>query len=112
MPTGGAAASRPVPKPTLGGGAARAPPPPPAPPIAPAAPARPAKQMYKALYAFTGQEGEVALVKGELVEVKEKDENGMSRFHCDIELTSRMVEGTQEWSRRMGTCQLVRTQAE
>ena len=107
MPTSGAAASRPVPKPALGGGAARAPPPPPAPPIAPAAPARPAKQMYKALYAFTGQEGEVALVKGELVEVKEKDENGMSYFFGDFELTSRMVEGTQEWSRRMGTCQLV-----
>jgi len=77
MPTGGAAASRPVPKPDMGGGAGRAPPPPPAPPAAPPAPARPAKQMYKALYAFAGQEGEVALVKGELVEVKEKDENGM-----------------------------------
>jgi myosin-1 len=78
MPTGGAATSRPVPKPAMGGGAGRAPPPPPAPPAAPPAPARPAKQMYKALYAFAGQEGEVALVKGELVEVKEKDENGMS----------------------------------
>jgi myosin-1 len=78
MPTAGtgAAASRPVPKPAVGGGAARAPPPPPAPPAPPAAPARPAKQMYKALYNFAGQEGEVALVKGELVEVKEKDENG------------------------------------
>ena len=64
--------------------------------------------MYKALYAFTGQEGEVALVKGELVEVKEKDENGMSPSSGDAELTSRLVEGTQEWSRRMGTCQLVR----
>jgi len=68
--------------------------------------------MYKALYAFTGQEGEVALVKGELVEVKEKDENGMSPLaHC-AELTSRMVEGTQEWSRRMGACQLVRSHDE
>jgi len=72
----GAAASRPVPKPAVGGGAGRAPPPPPAPPAPIAAPARPAKQMYKALYNFAGQEGEVALVKGELVEVKEKDENG------------------------------------
>lgn len=81
MPTstgGGAAASRPVPVPKAAGGAAsRAPPPPPAPPAPPAAPARPAKEMYKALYNFAGQEGEVALVKGELVEVKEKDENGM-----------------------------------
>jgi hypothetical protein len=104
MPTGGAAAARPVPKPALGGGAGRAPPPPPAPPAAPPAPARPAKQMYKALYAFTGQEGEVALVKGELVEVKEKDENGMFPRLLYTKLTSRMVEGTQEWSRGLGTC--------
>jgi myosin-1 len=67
------AAARPVPKPAAAGAAARAPPPPPAPP---AAPARPAKEMYKALYNFAGQEGEVALVKGELLEVKQKDENG------------------------------------
>jgi len=32
--------------------------------------------MYKALYNFTGQEGEMNLVKGEEVEVKEKDDNG------------------------------------
>jgi len=67
--------------------------------------------MYKALYAFTGQEGEVALVKGELVEVKEKDENGMSPSSVSIGLTSRLVESTQEWSRRVGTCQLVRSHA-
>jgi myosin-1 len=36
--------------------------------------------MYKALYNFAGQEGEVALVKGELVEVKQKDENGTSAY--------------------------------
>jgi hypothetical protein len=60
--------------------------------------------MYKALYAFTGQEGEVALVKGELVEVKEKDENGMFPRLLYTKLTSRMVEGTQEWSRGLGTC--------
>ena len=32
--------------------------------------------MYKALYSFEGQEGEMNLVKGESVEVKEKDDNG------------------------------------
>ena len=32
--------------------------------------------MYKALYSFAGQPGETSLVKGELVEVKEKDDNG------------------------------------
>ena len=32
--------------------------------------------MYKALYNFAGQEGEMNLVKGEEVEVKEKDDNG------------------------------------
>lgn len=32
--------------------------------------------MYKALYAFAGQEGEMNLVKGEEVEVKQKDDNG------------------------------------
>ncbi|ORY26132.1 P-loop containing nucleoside triphosphate hydrolase protein [Naematelia encephala] len=50
-----------------------APPPPPPPPPPPAAPS---KEMYKALYNFSGQEGEIQLVKGEEVEVKEKDENG------------------------------------
>ena len=32
--------------------------------------------MYKALYNFAGQNGEMNLTKGELVEVKEKDDNG------------------------------------
>jgi myosin-1 len=34
--------------------------------------------MYKALYAFAGQEGEMTLVKGDMVEVKQKDDNGES----------------------------------
>lgn len=34
--------------------------------------------MYKALYNFQGQEGEMNLTKGELVEVKTKDDNGGS----------------------------------
>ncbi|OCF39805.1 myosin-1 [Kwoniella heveanensis CBS 569] len=63
-------------------GAARAPPsipgrgapPPPPPPPPPAA--GPPKEMYKALYNFAGQPGEMNLVKGEEVEVKEKDDNG------------------------------------
>jgi myosin-1 len=66
-------------------GAARAPPaipgktapPPPPPPPPPAA--GPPKEMYKALYNFAGQEGEMNLVKGEEVEVKQKDDNGASR---------------------------------
>lgn len=70
--------------PSVGGGAAAAthsraaapPPPPPPPPAAPAAPARPQKELYKALYNFQGQEGEMDLVKGDEVEVKEKDDNG------------------------------------
>lgn len=47
---------------------------------APVVPARtvptPAKQLYKALYNFTGQAGEINLTKGEQVEVKQKDDNG------------------------------------
>lgn len=67
----------------LGGGGAtgvpravpgsRPPPPPPPPPSA-----GPPKEMYKALYNFAGQPGEMNLVKGEEVEVKEKDDNGES----------------------------------
>ncbi|KAJ9092356.1 class II myosin [Naganishia friedmannii] len=56
-----------------GGGGARAPPPPPPPP--PVA-AGPAKDMHKAIYNFKGQEGELSLIKGELIEVKQKDDNG------------------------------------
>lgn len=47
-------------------------PPPPHPPPA----AGPPKELYKALYSFSGQPGEIQLVKGEEVEVKEKDDNG------------------------------------
>jgi hypothetical protein len=54
--------------------------------------------MYKALYNFAGQEGEVALVKGELVEVKEKDENGMSSTSYGGNLADEKVGG---WSSRM-----------
>lgn len=32
--------------------------------------------MYKAVYNFKGQQGELDLTKGELVEVKQKDDNG------------------------------------
>lgn len=56
--------------------AAGAPPPrPPPPPAAPAA--APEKPMYKALYDFaTSNEGEMALVKDEQVEVTQKEESG------------------------------------
>ena len=45
--------------------------------------------MYKALYPFEGQDGELSLKKDELVELVEKDDNGLSaaygttldRFH-------------------------------
>ncbi|WWC89069.1 myosin-1 [Kwoniella dendrophila CBS 6074] len=66
-------------KPSVATGAARAPPSIPgrgAPPPPPPPPAAPAKEMYKALYNFAGQPGEINLVKGEEVEVKEKDDNG------------------------------------
>lgn len=56
--------------------AGRAAPPPPPPPPARHAAAEPEKDMYKALYNFQGQEGEMNLTKGELLEVKTKDENG------------------------------------
>ena len=71
---------------TVNGGAARPPPiipgrgaPPPPPPPPPVA--APPKEMYKALYNFTGQAGEMKLVKGEEVEVKEKDDNGKAFMH-------------------------------
>lgn len=60
--------------PAAGRGAPPPPPPPPPPPAA--APAAPAKEMYRALYNFAGQEGEMNLTKGDEVEVKEKDDNG------------------------------------
>ena len=46
----------------------------------PAVPASPAKEMYKALYNFAGQAGEMNLTKGEQVEVKQKDDNGTSQL--------------------------------
>jgi myosin I len=61
-------------KSSAGGG--RAPPAPPRAAPAPPPPVDPSKEWYKALYNFTGQEGEMNLTKGELVEVKEKDANG------------------------------------
>ncbi|KAK0505727.1 P-loop containing nucleoside triphosphate hydrolase protein [Armillaria luteobubalina] len=47
-----------------------APPPPPPPPAAPAVP------MYRAKFAFEGQDGEMSLKKDDLVELVEKDDNG------------------------------------
>ncbi|KIY73607.1 myosin class I heavy chain [Cylindrobasidium torrendii FP15055 ss-10] len=92
LPGGGAPPPAPKPKPTpapvatpsvAAAAAARAPPvgrsvpPPPPPPPAPvAAPAVPAKPMYKAKFAFEGQEGEMNLKKDDLVELVEKDDNG------------------------------------
>jgi myosin-1 len=76
MPAAPAILAAPIKTPAASGaGAGRAPPPPPraAPPPAPAGPA---KDMYKCLYNFAGQAGEMNLVKGELVELKEKDDNG------------------------------------
>ncbi|PBK76854.1 hypothetical protein ARMSODRAFT_1012068 [Armillaria solidipes] len=48
-----------------------APPPPPPPP-----PAVPAVPLYRAKFAFDGQEGEMSLKKDDLVELVEKDDNG------------------------------------
>lgn len=59
------------------GGVRAAPPPPPraaAPPPPP--PTKPEVPRYKALFAFEGQPGEINLTKGDIVELKEKDDNG------------------------------------
>ncbi|KAH9932028.1 P-loop containing nucleoside triphosphate hydrolase protein [Epithele typhae] len=57
--------------------AVRAPPPPPSRAAAPPPPPpEPDVEMYKAKYAFEGQEGEMSLKKDELVELVEKDDNG------------------------------------
>ncbi|ESK92714.1 microfilament motor [Moniliophthora roreri MCA 2997] len=61
-----------IPKPSAGG-STRGPPPPPPPP---ARPAEPEVEMYKAKYAFQGQEGEMPLQKDDLVEVIEKEGDG------------------------------------
>ncbi|KAN0134867.1 P-loop containing nucleoside triphosphate hydrolase protein [Lactarius tabidus] len=55
----------------------RGPPPPPVRDrVPPPAPVEPDVPMYRAKYAFEGQAGEVSLVKDDLVELVEKDENG------------------------------------
>ena len=51
-------------------------PPPPPPPPPPAAAHEPDVELYRARYDFSGQEGELSLSKDDLVEVKEKDDNG------------------------------------
>ncbi|KAH9064082.1 P-loop containing nucleoside triphosphate hydrolase protein, partial [Lactarius vividus] len=57
--------------------ASRAPPPPPVRDrVPPSAPEEPDIPVYRAKYAFEGQPGEVSLVKDDLVELVEKDENG------------------------------------
>ncbi|KAK0550931.1 class II myosin [Tilletia horrida] len=61
---------------TNGSAPVRAPPAPPARAAPPAPPAPPAVPMHKALYAYaTTNEGEMALVEGELVEVVNKDQD-------------------------------------
>ncbi|KAG9026940.1 class II myosin [Tulasnella sp. JGI-2019a] len=52
------------------------PPPPPPPPPAPTIVEEPEVPTYKSLYAFEGQEGEMSLALGDVVELVEKDENG------------------------------------
>lgn len=65
-PAAAAAAGRPTPPPPPRAGG-----PPPPPP-----PARPETPKYRSLYNFDGQEGEMNLKKEDVVEVKEKDDNG------------------------------------
>lgn len=65
-PTAGASA-----RPTPALPALRQPPPPPPPPAA-----EPAKKMYRAIYTFSGQEGEMSLKKGDEVELIEENDNG------------------------------------
>ncbi|KAF9531924.1 myosin-1 [Crepidotus variabilis] len=50
---------------------AQPPPPPPPPP-----PSKPEVPMYRAKFGFAGQEGEMSLLKDDLVEIVEKDDNG------------------------------------
>lgn len=80
MPKAGGAkvpAAPPMPKaPVAAAARHHAPPPPPPPPPPAATPPVPKKDMYKALYNFQGQEGEMDLTKGDEVEVKEKSDNG------------------------------------
>ena len=50
--------------------------PPPPPPPPPAAADEPDVDQYRALYDFAGQEGEINLTKGDVVELLEQDANG------------------------------------
>ncbi|KAF9270668.1 myosin-1 [Marasmius fiardii PR-910] len=61
-----------VSKPSTGAGS-RAPPPPPPPPPPKVAPPEPQVEMWKAKYAFNGEEGEMSLQKDDVVEVIEKE---------------------------------------
>jgi myosin-1 len=56
--------------------------------------------MYKALYNFAGQEGEMNLVKGEEVEVKQKDDNGGSAERASLTVGWWMVfkNGQEGWA--------------
>ncbi|KAI9445062.1 P-loop containing nucleoside triphosphate hydrolase protein [Lactarius indigo] len=80
QPLPGSSAPAPVMKPvasTASSTTSRAPPPPPVRDrVPPSAPEEPDIPMYRAKYAFEGQPGEVSLVKDDLVELVEKDENG------------------------------------
>lgn len=75
-----ATSSKPAaPKPaSTGAGASRAPPAPPRAPAPPPPPppAEPDVPLYKAKYAFQGQEGEMSMKKDDLLELVEKDDNG------------------------------------
>lgn len=74
-PSGGSSAIPAPPPPPPPPGRAAAPPPPP-PPAPPSPPAEPEKPMYKAKFAFQGQDGEMSLQKEDLVELVDKDDNG------------------------------------
>ncbi|KAI9462418.1 P-loop containing nucleoside triphosphate hydrolase protein [Lactarius psammicola] len=80
QPLPGSSGPAPVMKPvasTASSTTSRAPPPPPVRDrVPPPAPEEPDIPMYRAKYAFEGQAGEVSLVKDDLVELVEKDENG------------------------------------
>lgn len=92
----------------------RMPPPPPARTAAPPPPpAKPDVPRYKSLFNFDGQDGEMSLKKEDIVEVKEKDDNGelvrlpFAPFldpDCSLLFLSfRMVARYQERNGRMGS---------
>lgn len=66
-------AADPTPVKAAASSSAPVPPPPPRPGVPPPAPSKP---LYKAKYAFQGQEGELSLAKDEVVELVQKDDNG------------------------------------